>query len=251
MKSTSARKTAAPVRSARAPRAHGRATRQHLLEIAGQVFAERGFADATTKAIAERAGTPMASINYHFGSRDALYEAVLIEAHSQIVQVDQLLAMTQQPGEPREILRAMLSHLVALSTLKSPPWGFRVMLRELMSPSAMSAALVQKAMLPKAKLVLDLLGRILDLPPTHPAVQRAMVFSVLPSLVMLIAPKQVPEKVLPAMASEPEALVEELMRYVFGGLEAIAKAHRPAGKEVKKAAAAKPGRPDRRTVRVN
>jgi len=248
MKSTSTQKASGPVRS---PRAHGQATRRHLLEIAGQVFAERGFADGTTKAIAERAGTPMASINYHFGSRDALYEAVLIEAHSQIVQVDQLLEMTQQAGDPREILRAILSHLVALSTLKSPPWGFRVVLRELMSPSAMSAALVEKAMLPKSKLLLDLIGRIVELPPTHPAVQRALVFSVLPSLVMLIAPKQVPEKVLPAMAADPEALVEDLTRYVFGGLDAIAKAHRAGGKEVRKVVGARSGKPGRPTARLS
>jgi hypothetical protein len=114
-----------------------------------------------------------------------------------------------------------------------------------MSPSPLTAALVEKAVFPKAKLMLGLLGRILDLPPEHPAVQRALVFSVLPSLVMLIAPKQVPEKVLPAIAKEPEALVDDLARYVFAGLDAIAKAYGGGGKRASKVAAARSGRPRR------
>ena len=66
--SAAARKKSA----ARTPRPDGDATRALLLETAGQVFAERGFADGTSKEICERAGTPMASVNYHFGSREGL-----------------------------------------------------------------------------------------------------------------------------------------------------------------------------------
>ncbi|WP_213955918.1 TetR/AcrR family transcriptional regulator [Variovorax sp. dw_954] len=218
-------KPAARPSNARATRAHGQATRQHLLDIAGQVFAERGFADGTTKAIAERAGTPMASINYHFGSRDALYEAVLVEAHGQLVGIEQLQALTQQFDDPRENLRALLTHVVGLATSTSPPWGVRVMLREIMSPSALVPALVQKAVLPKAQLVLGLLGRILRLPPEDPVVQRAAVMCILPGLVMLIAPRQIIGKVLPAVTSDPQALVDDLCRYVLAGLDAIALAH--------------------------
>ncbi|WP_218511764.1 TetR/AcrR family transcriptional regulator [Variovorax sp. dw_308] len=216
---------AAPSSTARATRAHGQATRQHLLDIAGQVFAERGFADGTTKAIAERAGTPMASINYHFGSRDALYEAVLVEAHGQLVGIEQLQALIQQFDDPRDSLRALLTHVVGLATSTAPPWGVRVMLREIMSPSTLVPALVQRAVLPKAQLVLGLLGRILQLPPEDPVVQRAAVMCILPSLVMLIAPRQIIGKVLPAVTSDPQALVDDLCRYVLAGLDAIALAH--------------------------
>ena len=216
--------------SPRATRAHGQATRQHLLDIAGQVFAERGFADGTTKAIAERAGTPMASINYHFGSRDALYEAVLVEAHGQLIGIEQLQAVTQMFDDPRDSLRALLTHVVGLATSTAPPWGVRVVLREVMSPSALVPALVQKAMLPKAKIVLGLLARILGLPLEDPAVQRAAVMSILPGVMLLIAPRQIIGKVLPAVTSDPQALVNDLCRYVLAGLDAMAQAHAPVKK---------------------
>lgn len=224
--STIARKKAPAAAARRAPRPDGAATRALLLETAGQVFAERGYADATSKEICERAGTPMASVNYHFGSREALYEEVLIEAHRQIVSVDELVEMTRALGDPREKLRALLAHMLAPPPPGSAPWGFRVVLREVMSPGPLAPALVDKAVRPKAKLLLGLIAEILKLPPDHPAVQRALVFSVLPCIVMLVAPKEIPRKVLPAMARDSEGVFEDLMRYVLAGLDALAQAHR-------------------------
>lgn len=240
------KKAATPASAGRAPRPDGAATRLHLLEIAGQVFAERGFADATSKEICERAGTPMASVNYHFGSRDALYEAVLIEAHRQIVDLDQLAGMTQQISDPKLKLQAVLSHLIGLSTRAATPWGFRVMLREVMSPSPVVPALIEKAIRPKAKLLLGLIAQVLGLPPDHPAVQRSLVFSVLPCIVLLVAPREVSARLLPAIAKGSTGLEEELMRYVMAGLDAMASAHRPeeAVKAVKAAKTGK-GRPPR------
>jgi len=220
------RKKTLAVRTARAPRPDGAATRALLLQTAGQVIAERGYAEATSKEICERAGTPMASVNYHFGSREALYEEVLIEAHRQIVSVDELVEMTRALGDPRDKLRALLGHMLAPSSGETTPWGFRVVLREVMSPGPLAQALVDKAVRPKAKLLLGLLAEILALPPDHPAVQRALVFSVLPCIVMLVAPKEIPRKVLPAMAKDSAGVFEDLMRYVFAGLEALGKAHR-------------------------
>ena len=211
----------------RAPRPDGQATRQHLLETAGLVFAERGFAEATSKEICARAGTPMASVNYHFGSREALYEAVLIEAHRQVVDLQELAQLTDLPGATaKKRLRAVLSHLIGLATRSSTPWGFPVILREVLSPSPAVPALVEKALRPKAKLMLGLLGEVLGLPADHPAVQRALAFALLPCLVILVVPKQVSSRVLPAIGKDSEGLEEELLRYVMGGLEAMAKAAR-------------------------
>ena len=50
-------KTNPPQRPKRAQRSDGRSTRAVVLEAAGKVFAERGFAEATSKEICERAGT--------------------------------------------------------------------------------------------------------------------------------------------------------------------------------------------------
>ena len=210
----------------RASRPDGAATRQHLLDTAGQVFAERGFADATSKEICARAGTPMASVNYHFGSREALYEAALVEAHRQMVGLDELTALTQRPGDPREKLQAVLSRFVGLSTNAGAPWGFMLMLREILSPSRAMPALVEKAVRPKAAVMLGLMGEVLQLDPRDPAVQRAVMFTVLPCIALMIAPKRVQNALLPAVAKDRNALADDFVRFVIAGLDAIAAAHR-------------------------
>jgi TetR/AcrR family transcriptional regulator len=48
-----------------------------LLEAAERVFAEQGFAGATTSAIARVAGVPKANLHYYFSTKEGLYRAVV------------------------------------------------------------------------------------------------------------------------------------------------------------------------------
>src|SRR6266702_2061415 len=223
---TAPRKTAAK-QPRRTTRPDGAATRQHLLDTAGQVFAERGFADATSKEICERAGTPMASVNYHFGSREALYEAALLEAHRQVVGLEELAALAEGLDDPRDRLRAVISRFVGLSTNAATPWGFMLMLREALSPSPAMPALIEKAVRPKAVFLLGLLSEVLGSNPLAPVVQRALMFTILPCIAMMIAPKQMKAALLPAGAKDTKALEKDLVCFVMAGLDAIAAAHRP------------------------
>lgn len=55
-------------------------TRREILRAAGAAFAASGFVGATTRAVAARAGVNVATLHYHFGSKEGLYRAVLGEA---------------------------------------------------------------------------------------------------------------------------------------------------------------------------
>lgn len=59
------------------PTTRGERKREHLLQAAAAVLAERGYAATTMAEIAERAGTQAGSLYYHFPSREELIEAVL------------------------------------------------------------------------------------------------------------------------------------------------------------------------------
>ena len=218
-------KTPAP----RAERTDGAATRQHLLQVAGQVFAERGLAGGTSKEICERAGTPLASVNYHFGSREGLYEAVLIEAHRQIVGLDEMQALAHAQPDARARLRAILGHLAGIAARADTPWGFRVMLREVMTPSAAIPALADRAIRPKAALMLSLVGELMQRAPSDPVVQRGVMFAILPCLAMVIVPRQIAGLVLPDAQRDPVALAAGLVDFTLAGLDALAAQPAPAG----------------------
>src|SRR3989441_12906972 len=59
------------------PSARSRDTRQRLLEAAGEVFAERGFRDATIQEICRRADANIAAVHYHFADKERLYRTVI------------------------------------------------------------------------------------------------------------------------------------------------------------------------------
>jgi AcrR family transcriptional regulator len=61
----------------RRSRRGGEATAARILEVAEELFAERGFAGTTLRDVAARVGVRNPSIYNHFPSKDALYEAVL------------------------------------------------------------------------------------------------------------------------------------------------------------------------------
>ena len=57
-------------------RSDGRRTRERIVLAAMDVFAERGFRDATHETIAKAAGANKALINHHFGDKKTLYREV-------------------------------------------------------------------------------------------------------------------------------------------------------------------------------
>lgn len=209
----------------RRARPDGDDTRERLLEVAGRLCAERGVAHATSKEICARAGTNLAAVNYHFGSRDGLYAAVLVEAHRQLVALEDLQRVAAGPGTPRARLQRLLRELLGRAAAPRAPWGLPVLVREMMSPSAQLPALVRDAIVPKAQVLMSLLAQVLGLPPAHPGVQRALVFTVLPCLLVVVAPPPLRRAVLPALDAEPQALVEEMVAHAMAGLAALARRH--------------------------
>lgn len=51
-------------------------TKERLLKVACSIFAEKGFRAATVAEICEAAEANIAAVNYHFGDKESLYDAV-------------------------------------------------------------------------------------------------------------------------------------------------------------------------------
>jgi AcrR family transcriptional regulator len=51
-------------------------TRERVLSAASEIFAEKGYRDATVSEICEAADANIASVNYHFGDKESLYDEV-------------------------------------------------------------------------------------------------------------------------------------------------------------------------------
>ena len=89
-------------------------TRERLLDAAERLFAEHGFDATSTRAITSGAGTNLASVNYHFGSKEALLSAVLARRLSPIneerlaILTDLENSQEDVQGDLGSILRAFI-----------------------------------------------------------------------------------------------------------------------------------------------
>ncbi len=75
----------------------GEATREHILEAAGEVLRVQGGAAATTRAVAERAGVRLSLVHYHFGSRGGLLAALLERENARLLERQRALYAGPEP----------------------------------------------------------------------------------------------------------------------------------------------------------
>ncbi len=92
-----------------AHRKDGKKCRERLLEAAGEVFAKKGFRDAKIAEICGLAGVNVASVNYHFGSKAALYAETWKQAFEREKIPDSDFSL-EKPAEER--LRGIIRSLV-------------------------------------------------------------------------------------------------------------------------------------------
>ena len=205
--------------------------REQLLEIAGQVFSEKGFAGATGKEICERSGANAAAVVYHFGGMDKLYGAVLQEARRRIVPSESLAAAVERETDPKAKLTAFIGLLVgALAAPASSTWAVRLLSREILSPNAIFDEMRHKEMRARAAILKSIVSGLTGLPDDDPAVARSCINIMAPfGILMLIGAERV-ERVFPVLSFGPESVADttrHMVQYALGGLAAIARA-RPA-----------------------
>ena len=84
----------------------GRATRQHLIEVATALFAEHGYDGTSIEAVLEAAGVSRGSLYHHFPSKERLFEAVVEGVHTQVGEATLEAAAAAGDADPTELLRA-------------------------------------------------------------------------------------------------------------------------------------------------
>jgi AcrR family transcriptional regulator len=100
-------------------RADAQRNRDKLVEVARQVFREKGY-DAPLDEIAKRAGVGAGTLYRHFPTRDALHDAVM-QAWVEKVELGTEKALARE-GAPRDVLLAWFECYVGLvSSYKGSP----------------------------------------------------------------------------------------------------------------------------------
>jgi len=92
-------------------------TQDRILDAAAELYLERGFADTSLRELTSRAGVNLSAVNYHFGSKEALFDALVERLFDPInARRLALLDALEAAGEPdlEEVLRALVEPIVEL-----------------------------------------------------------------------------------------------------------------------------------------
>lgn len=93
-------------------------TADRLLDAAERLVAERGVEGVSLRAVNAAAGTNVAAVHYHFGSKDALLEAVMRRRMDRLatLRLAMLRALGEHPSPPvRAVVEALVAPLAELS----------------------------------------------------------------------------------------------------------------------------------------
>jgi TetR/AcrR family transcriptional regulator, regulator of cefoperazone and chloramphenicol sensitivity len=113
-----------------------------IVEAAGPLFADLGYEIVSVREIASVADVHFSSINYHFGTKEHLYENVLRHAAS-CGDLDEFIRETSDNmDDPVGQLRELAWHML-LDYVDGPTdnWASRLLSREMMKPSKFSGIL--------------------------------------------------------------------------------------------------------------
>jgi AcrR family transcriptional regulator len=206
-------------------------TREKLLAAAGEVFVAKGFRDATVAEICQRADANIASVNYYFGSKQALYQqawrhcfVASIKAHPQDGGVD-----PDAPAEAR--LRGQVQALIERIADENSK-DFFISQREFVNPTGLLAEVIKAEIVPLREQTLTLMRELLG----PQASDRQVMYCEMCLISMCIHPLLIQRlrqrsnaDGAPPLIDDLEAFIDHVMAFALAGIAAVKGAAWPDG----------------------
>ncbi|MDP1635185.1 MAG: TetR/AcrR family transcriptional regulator [Gallionellaceae bacterium] len=203
-------------------------TRERILDAAESLFVEHGFEATSMRTITGRAGVNLASVNYHFGSKDALIQEVFRRRltwlnHERLRALDRVEAEAKGAAlKPHQIVEAFfgVSLRMAADTEHGGHTFMRLLGRTYTEPTAFVRQFLADeyaAVVPRFKQAL--FRSLPDVPPEEILwrfhfMLGAMSYAIAGTdALQLVAEYELDEK-------DPGALARRLMPFLLGGLRA-------------------------------
>ena len=206
---------------AEAPPDRGERARTLLISEAARIFAEKGYAAASTREICAGAGLNVAAIHYHFGGKDDLYRAALLGPITGIVA--QLRGFDAPGLSLAQSLQRLLGVFVgddgAPAAIAQD--GMRLYLREMIEPTPVFAQAVGQHIGPVHEAIAQLLARHIGVAVPDDDVHR-LVFGLIAMAHDYCMSREFMKAVAPRLLDGPDALARARDRLVDWGVTLVA-----------------------------
>ena len=205
------------VRATIPKREDGKETRALIIECAGNLIGNLGYEKVTSKAICQMAKVNMAAVNYHFGSRDGLYLAVLEEVHNYFISLDALQRLYASDCTSKEKIERFFDFFLG-SVLDEKSWHVKVWAREVLAPSSFVKQVLSEQALPKINVVMKIFSEYTGLAEDDPKLYTCYFSAMSPLMMGAFIRRNNMEEIAPHIgnAARQTKLIKE---FIFAGLD--------------------------------
>ena len=205
----------------RAQRSDGNVTKAKILDTAGNLIAQHGFAHTPNKLIAQTAQVDLAAINYHFSGREGLYKAVLKEAHTHYLDEKDLAELAEKTLCAEDKLTQFFE-LIVYKITQEDVWHAKVFVHEMFSPSAYFLQFMAEEGGKKFHLIKKIMSQVSGFSEDDPQLFTSLLNIIAPCLMLILIRSNQRSPLYPVSDMHPQALVEHLKTFTIGGLNALA-----------------------------
>jgi TetR/AcrR family transcriptional regulator, regulator of cefoperazone and chloramphenicol sensitivity len=208
------------------PRKGTEKIRQSLLIAASEVFAHKGYRDATVAEICEQAGANVAAINYHFGDKETLYRESWRRAFHESLKAYPPNGGASDDAPPEERLRAHVTAIVRRMADKNNK-EFWFVQREFANPTGLLEEVMREEIHPLQKrtedLVRELLGPLISDSEVQFCETSIISQCINPMVVRRKLKGKDGEKGGPPQINDIEAYANHVVKFSLAGIQAIRK----------------------------
>ena len=205
------------VRTTIPKREDGKETRALIIECAGNLIGNLGYEKVTSKAICQMAKVNLAAVNYHFGSRDGLYLAVLEAVHNYFISLDALQRLYASDCTSKEKIERFFDFFLE-SVLDEKSWHVKVWAREVLAPSSFVKQVLSEQALPKISVVMKIFSEYTGLAEDDPKLYTCYFSAMSPLMMVVFIRRNNMEEIVPHIgnAARQTKLIKE---FIFAGLD--------------------------------
>lgn len=148
---TTFKSTGRPPRAPGRPSGDNQAQRQQLLDIATSRFSQYGIQATSLRAIADQAGVTPALLNYYFGNKQKLVEAMVEERFMPLV-LRASASLAEAGDDPQALVAAFIRDMSR--TAVEHPWISQLWVREILCDGGLLRERVMQRVAPLVPLLL-------------------------------------------------------------------------------------------------
>ncbi len=196
-----------------------------LLQVAVEVFAEYGFREATVREICSRANVNVASVNYYFRSKEALYAQALAFAFQEANRLYPLDAILDKSLPPEQRLTLFISNFLH-KLLDDSHLGLhsKLIAREIADPTKALDEIIGAAIVPQFTLLQKIIQQILGVSPDKVIVDRCLL-SIFGQCLMFKHSRSIIDRLYPELIANDSAIqasAEHIAQFSLAALSRFA-----------------------------